>query len=388
MLNITETFLSYKGVYGESKHRMIQYQIKLKLSKKQEKELDRWLFHLYRIWNWGIRKIENDGNDGKYYTKNHFKNILANHSGTLEIPSHTIQGILDMCWTSWQRCYKNLAKKPRLKGRRNRLNSIPFPDPIKYPTNNRIKVPKIGLIKYHKQHIPEGKIKCGRIVKRASGWYLCLFIDAQPKGVQPKQDKIIGIDPGLKNHLTTTDDKLNEILKDSKRPEGKIKDRLAQAQRGRKKKLVSRLNERLKNRRKDDNHKLSRKLVEECKGIYFSKDRIRSIAKKPKPEKKKNGTYKKSIRLGKSVQEAGHYQLRQMVSYKCNASGRIYAEIDSKDSTKTCSHCQARTGPTGKRGLSVRQWKCTGCGSSHDRDRNAAINTLHAGLGMSLERVA
>ena len=71
--------------------------------------------------------------------KNHFKNILAKHSEKLEIPSHTIQGILEMAWTSWKRCYKKLAKKPRLKEKRNTLNSIPFPDPIKY----------------HKQYIPD-----------------------------------------------------------------------------------------------------------------------------------------------------------------------------------------------------------------------------------------
>jgi len=66
--------------------------------------------------------------------------------------------------------------------------------------------------------------------------------------------------------------------------------------------------ERLKNRRKDDNHKISKKLVEECELIAISKDSLQKSAKKPKPEKKKNGTFKRSIRFGKSVQEANHYQ--------------------------------------------------------------------------------
>jgi transposase len=368
---------------------MIQYQVKLKLKKKQEIELLRWLFHLYKVWNWAIRKIENDGNDKIFHRKNDFQNLLANHSRKLEVPSHSIQGILEMAWTSWQRCYKKVAKKPRLKGKRNRLNSIPFPDPIKYPTNNRIKLPKIGIVKCHKQEIPEGRIKCGRVVKRASGWYLCLFIDAMPKAIQAKNNRVIGIDPGFKTSLTTTDRELDKLIeKHKKKRFEEVKTRLAQAQRGRDKKLVSRLMERLKNRRKDDNHKLSRKLVEECKAIYFSKDSIQKIARKPKPQKKKNGRYKRSIRFGKSVQEAGHYQLRQMLSYKCNASGREYKEVESKYSTMTCSECGALTGPTGKAGLSVRSWRCIGCGTLHDRDRNAAVNTLRIGLGTSLERVA
>lgn len=52
----------------------------------------------------------------------------------------------------------------------------------------------------------------------------------------------------------------------------------------------------------------------------------------------------------------------------------------------TCSTCGAREGPTGLAGLKVRQWKCSSCGAQHDRDVNAAINTLIAGAGIALER--
>jgi len=368
---------------------MIQAQLKLKLRLRQEEELYRWLYYLYRIWNWAIRKIELDGKDKVFYKKNDFQNLLANHSKQLDLPSHTIQGMLEMAWTSWSRCYKKIAKKPRLKGKRNKLASIPFPDPIKYPTNNRIKLPKIGIIKYHKQEIPEGKIKCARIIKKSSGWYLCLFIDAWPKTIKAKKNRVVGIDPGFKSHLTTTDNDLNEILRKSKKKRfEEVRQRLAQAQRGNNRKLVSRLMERLKNRRKDDNHKLSRKLVEECQFIAFSQDTIQNIAKKPKPKRKINGKWEKSIRFGKSVSEAGHYQLRKMLSYKCTTSGRKYVEVPSKYSTMTCSNCLAKSGPTGKAGLSVRVWECKECGALHDRDKSAAIITLILGLGMSLERVA
>ena len=187
----------------------------------------------------------------------------------------------------------------------------------------------------------------------------------------------------------TTEDDLNEHFKKTHKKRGKeIEMRFAQAQRGRDKKLVSRLMERLKNRRKDDNHKISKKRVKECELIAISKDSLQKIAKKPKPQKKKNGKFKRSIRFGKSVQEANHHQLRQMLAYKCTTSGRRYIEVDSKYTTMTCSTCGARNGLTGKAGLSVSVWECMGCGILHDRDRNSAINILDLGLGMSLERVA
>lgn len=197
---------------------------------------------------------------------------------------------------------------------------------------------------------------------------MCLFVEADAKTISARSDCIIGIDPGYKSTLTLSSgekiDKPRQLQRTEKR--------LAGAQRGKRKKLTARLQERIKNRRKDDNHKLSRKLVEENKVIVFSKDNIKNIAKS----------------YGKSVAEASHYQLRQMLSYKCTASGRKYIEVDSKGSTMTCSNCLAKTGPTGKAGLSVRQWECTECGIRHDRDRNAAINTLLVGLGTSLERCA
>ena len=45
-------------------------------------------------------------------------------------------------------------------------------------------------------------------------------------------------------------------------------------------------------------------------------------------------------------------------------------------------------GPSGWGGLAVRHWRCVACGATHDRDVNAAINTLIAGAGAALEREA
>ena len=162
---------------------MIQRQLKLRLNSTQEQTLHDWLWHLTGVWNWAIRKIEHDANDGISSSQKAFHNLLADHGKKLGIPSHTLQGMLDTAYTAWQRCYKKLAKKPRLKGRRNKLTSIPFPDPFKAPTGTRIHIPGIGHVRFHAQDLPQGRLKSGRIVKRASGWYLCLFIDAQPQDI-------------------------------------------------------------------------------------------------------------------------------------------------------------------------------------------------------------
>ena len=345
---------------------MIQTQVKLKLSARQERQIDRWLWHLTAIWNWGIKKIEHDARDDVYYTPKGFQNLLAGHSQKLGIPSHVLQGVLATAHQAWTRCFKKTARKPRLKGRRNKLNSILFPDPVRLYPRGRVALPGIGRIRYHKQEIPAGKIKCGRIVKRASGWYLCLFIDAEPNTILRTANGQVGIDPGFSHLLTLS---TGEKITHPRELEASAL-RLAQAQRGGNKKLAARVQEHIANQRKDRNHKLTRRIVSENVVIRFSKDNIRGIAK----------------RFGKSVLSSGHHQIRRMFLYKSRTGGSEYDEPDSKKSTITCSTCGAESGPRGLAGLKVRHWQCVGCGTHHDRDINSAVNALNAALGSSVER--
>ena len=112
---------------------MIVRTVKLRPTKSQEAMLNEWLWNLTGLWNWAIKKIEHDAQDKTYHSEFDFINLVANHSKRMEIPSHTMQGVLLQAHRSWQRCFKKLAKRPRLKGKRNALNSISFPDPIKPP---------------------------------------------------------------------------------------------------------------------------------------------------------------------------------------------------------------------------------------------------------------
>lgn len=339
---------------------MIHFRIKLRPNALKEEQLNEWLWILSGVHNWAVRKIGQDANDGVYYTSLVFQNLLSGHGRKIGIPSHTIQGILANVYQSWDRCFKKIGGRPKLKSARNKLNSIPFPDPIRSILDGYVKLPGIGLLRFHKQNVPAGKIKCGRIIKRASGWYLCLFIDTDRAAIERRSDNTVGIDPGFKDLLTlSTGEKI-----DHPRELEASACRLAQAQRGKNKRLASRLQERIANRRKDRNHKLSLRLVQENSVIAFSKDNHIGVAKK----------------FGKSVRSSSHAQLRSMIEYKSRAGGTRYIEVASRNSTKTCSACGGLYGPTGWSGLAVRQWACTGCGTEHDRDINAAINTLLLGL--------
>jgi transposase len=226
-------------------------------------------------------------------------------------------------------------------------------------------LPGLGKVKYHKQDLPKANIKCGRIVKRASGWYLCLVLDTGNKFKVKKTTKAVGIDPGFHTLLTLSDgtkyDNPRELRKGAKR--------LDQSQRGNNKQLAARLLERQANRRKDRNHKLSRKLVENYKTIYYSNDNFKAIAKV----------------FGKSVTEASLSNLIGMLTYKCSTCNRKLIPVSSRYTTMTCGNCGALSGPKGLHGLKVRTWKCNVCGTVLDRDINSAQVVLKSGAGTALE---
>lgn len=346
---------------------MIVRTLKLRLSSNQEITLDGWLWSLTGVYNWAVRKIELDARDSIYHTEFDFMSLLAGHSDKLGIAGHTLQGTLRQAYRAWQRCFKKLSKKPRLKGRRNKLNSIPFPDPIADPIGNRIKLPSFGRLRFHKQTLPPAKIKCGRIVKRSSGWYLCLWLDCDHNFPVKETDVEVGIDPGFSSLLTLSDGTKIE----NPRELSKGAERLAQAQRGRNHKLTGRLLERQKNRRYDRNHKVSRTLVQNYRKIYYSADNFKGMARQ----------------FGKSVSEAGLGQLIDYITYKGRTGGRTVLSVDSRFTTMTCSVCGARNGPTGLDGLAVRNWEC-GCGAVHDRDINAARVILKSGAGCTLKEAS
>jgi putative transposase len=346
---------------------MIQVQLKLDLRPAQQRMLNRWLRHLTGAYNWALGTIQRDAARGIYRSEFELLPLVNGHGAKIGVAQDALSGAIGDAHKAWKRCFSRLSRRPRRKGKRNKLNGITFPHGKDLKVEaKRVKIPVIGRVRYHRQEIPAGRVSYARIVRRASGWYLCLCIKADPVPIAAVLDGVVGVDPGFSSLLTLSTGEVIEQPHELRMGAS----RLGQAQRGGRRRLAARLHERMRNRRKDRNHKLSRRLVQENALIAWSKDRTRSLQRT----------------FGKSVAGAAHFQLRQYLSYKCRAGGRQFLEVDSRNSTRTCSACGARSGPTGYAGLKVRQWSCA-CGARHDRDVNAAMNTLRVGLETSHERV-
>jgi len=213
------------------------------------------------------------------------------------------------------------------------------------------------------------------VSKDTAGRYFVSMLctdEVQPKA--PVSGKV-GIDLGLTHFAILSTGEKVAAPNTFRRNEAKLakwQRRLAKKQIGsanrRKAKLkVARLHAHVADSRRDFLHKLSTRLVNENQVIALETLAVSNMQKNPS--------------LAKSIADASWSEFVRQLEYKAQWYGRELIGIDRwYPSSKRCSDC----GHTlSKLPLSVREWTCPECGTTHDRDLNAARNVLAAGLAVS-----
>lgn len=213
------------------------------------------------------------------------------------------------------------------------------------------------------------KFRSGSFNEDARGrWYFNIVVEVKVD-ISTGQDKI-GIDLGLKDIATCSDGTKLE----AGRFYHNLEPKLAAAQRARKKKRIRNIHAKIANRRKDALHKFSRQLVNRAGEIYVGNVSSSKLVK---------------TKMAKSVLDAGWGQLKEMLKYKSEHAGIVFKEVNESYTTQTCSNCGciSVSSPKGRSGLRIREWTCSECGVTHDRDVNAARNILAVGHGRPVEGI-
>jgi len=281
---------------------------------------------------------------------------------------------VDLAFKHFFRRYKNGEKPgyPRFKGK-GWYKSFTYPQSgYRLIDNHRLYLSKIGEVKI-KLHRPlEGTIKRLTIKRDWLGnWYACFVVDFEPSPLPPT-DKIVGIDLGCEKFatLSTGEEVPNpRFFRRDEKALAKAQRRLSQCKKESKeykqrKRVVQHIHQRIKNRRTDFAHKLSRELVNAFQILVFEKLDIKGM---------QNDNWRL---LNKSISDVAWGQLVALTSYKAEWAGRTFLTVAPKGTTQMCSGC----GEIVPKDLNVRVHNCPRCGLVIDRDLNAARNILARGL--------
>jgi putative transposase len=128
---------------------------------------------------------------------------------------------------------------------------------------------------------------------------------------------------------------------------------------------VARCHQKIADQRKDFQHQLSSRLVRENQALAVESLNVDGMVKNPS--------------LARAISDAGWGTFLAMLAYKCQEAGKPLLRRSGmfEPSSKTCSVCGYRKADLT---LKDRAWTCPDCGTTHDRDLNAAINIKHFAL--------
>ncbi|MCG9133588.1 transposase [Candidatus Poribacteria bacterium] len=300
------------------------------------------------------------------------------------LPSQAIQEELRRIDAAYVRFFKKLGGRPKIK-KRHKFKSITLKQTGWTLKNNRITLNfrkwEKGKWRYdrvpytfHKHRQWHGTISYITIKRDNCGdYWLCITTNYTDMKRLPTTGKSVGVDFGMKDAyliLSTGEKKQHpQPLKHSLKKLRTLNKSLSRKVKGsngwwRCVRQIARLYRKITNQRTDFQWQLASELCKRFDTIAIETLNLDGMKRL----------------WGRKVSDLAFYQFVEILKYKCRKHKRLLKQVGQwTATTKPCSDC----GYTNENlSLSDRQWTCPDCGSHHDRDVNAAINILRAGIAV------
>ena len=252
--------------------------------------------------------------------------------------------------------------KQTIRIRENPIIETPF-------RHHRLKVPKLGEVKIRMHRPLQGDPKEITLVKKASGWYAYISCEI-PDTPKVEPTDAVAVDVGTTHYLTTSEGEKADNPRWYREAEGLLRKHskdLSRKQKGshRRKKQQHKLtlhHERTTNKRKDFIGKLVYKLYHRLENNVLVAEGLRV------------SNMVKNKHLSKSISDASWRTFFKWCADIAERDGLHFHQVDPKNTSQTCSSCGQKSPK--KLSLAIRTFDCRFCGTSLDRDHNAAINLL------------
>ena len=254
---------------------------------------------------------------------------------------------------------------PRFKGL-GRLGSFGIGRPG--VEGKKVRLPKLGLVKFRKYRELGGPILEARVGLRAGKWYVSFSCDVGQAPPKAPLRNPVGIDLGLRSFATLSDGTTVENPRFFREGEALLARRqraLSRKQKGSDGRraarlLVQKAHEHIHHQRLDFARKLSAEIFRFNDGVFYEDLNIRGLARG---------------RLAKSVQDASWGIFIRTLVCKAECAGTWAVKVNPRGTSVRCSGC----GRPVAKDLSETVHRCPGCRLEMDRDLNAARNILALG---------
>ena len=300
-------------------------------------------------------------------------------------PSQVLQQALKDLERSYKNFFAKRAKFPRFK-KRGQSTSFRFPQGYELDeANARIRLPKLGWMRYRKSRNVVGKIKNITLSQRGGKWFMSVQTEREVDAPLPQASTSVGIDMGITRFATLSDGTFIEPLSSFKRQE--IRLRRYQRRMSRKVKFssnwrkakakVTKCHRDIANARKDYLHKTSTTIakanalvcIEDLQVGNMSKSASKTVAQKGKNVAAKSG-------LNKAILDQGWFEFRRQLEYKLTWRGGWLVAVDPKYTSRTCPAClhESKDNRT-----TQAKFACVACGYANNADVVGAMNILARG---------
>jgi putative transposase len=296
---------------------------------------------------------------------------------------------LDKAFAAFFRRLRNGEKPgyPRFQGE-GRYDSFTYPQSGFALAGNVLTLSKIGDLKVRLHRPMVGTVKTVTIKRDVTHWYVTFSCEVEEEALPPCEEAV-GIDVGLLHFATLSTGETIANPRHYRKGLQQIKllqqakDRKKRGSHRRKKAAIAlaKAHRKVRNLRKDFQHKAARALVNRFGLIVFEDLNIINMSKapEPKPDPDKVGAYlpngaSAKAGLNKSILDAGWGQFQQLCVAKAESAGRRVLFVDPYNTSQLCSSC----GRIVPKDLSDR-WHSCECGAELDRDHNSARTILFRG---------
>jgi len=302
-----------------------------------------------------------------------------------EIDSMALQNAvlnMDKAYQNFFRRVKTKEKSgfPKFKSRHFSKQSYQTQNAVK--KENKLYLPKIGLMKAKFHRDIAGEIKTATVSMEANQFYVSMNIEDEEEEVFGfNNGKSIGIDVGVKVFAYTSGNQVIKHINLKKEISNVIKAQkvLSRRKRGSKNRVkakskLAKKHLKLKNKRNDFLHKITKKLSEN-QTIAVENLMIKNMSKSAKGtiELPKKSSGKRG--LNRSILQQSWGKFFEFLEYKLERNGGQLIKVDPKFTSQKCSCC----GHISKENReSQALFVCKSCGKTLNADYNASINILNA----------